>query len=672
MKTGRWQSVQARGLPIVNFLTGSVRMLPVIVAALVVLGAANAGVAASAKQQAVWQQVMTLAGKDQFGAAEQAALNAKEPALATLVRWMSYRSSSPDAGFVEIASFIDANPDWPLLATLQRRAEEAISPATPSAELLAWYKDREPLTAPGLHALVQALMDAGQRDKAATVARKGWQNLSFTPSQEDAFLASFSGLLREQDHWVRLDRLLWERDNAAAQRMYARVSFDHQALARARIALQDQNGKPDAAVAQVPPALRNDPGLVYERVRWRRHNELNAEAIDLLNHPARNKVYPEKWWTERNILARRALREGAISRAYQTAADHALSPDDNVREYAEAEFLAGWIALSFLKDDATALNHFQRLWQASEIPLIRSRAAYWLGRTYEARKDQKKAKEWYGKGAPYVTAFYGQLAASRLGHKHWQLPADPPVSKEDHKRFERWELAKAAQILLEIDNDLARAFLIRMIETAKTPGEKVLVGKLATRHGRDDLAVVVARRADRDGVFLIEAGWPVPKTIRSSDPEHALVLALIRQESGFMSAVRSSAGARGMMQLMPDTAKRVAKSLKVPYHPGKLDDPSYNIRLGSHYLSGIIDDFSGSYIMSLAGYNAGPGRPRRWAMEFGDPRNGEIDPVDWIEMIPFTETRGYVQRIMESLSIYRRKLGTPINTTLEADLKRSR
>lgn len=633
------------------------------------LSAAPQPVLAASGAPKATREVFAAVRKDRHDEAERIALAAKDRLLAKLVRWMAYTKPNANVSFAEIASFIESSPDWPLMTTLARRAEEAITAATPDEQVLAWFAKRRPETVDGAMALARALLNAGRRDEAVAVIRAAWVEGGFGVMQERQFLTLFGDHLEKDDHWRRLDRLLWERQEAAAQRMLLKVEPSRRLLAQARLALQDGKANPEPAIAAVPKQMRDDPGLIHDRVRWRRQKDLDEDAIDLLSHPARNKVKPESWWQERGILARRALQKGLVSRAYQTAADHGLEAGST--QYAEAEFLAGWIALRFLEEPQTGLAHFQRLWDAVTTPLSRSRAAYWAGRAAEAAKDDKAAKAWYTKGAQYLTAYYGQLSAARLDDHRWPLPKAPQPTADDVTRFEGREMVRAIRLMLDAgEHQHLRAFFIRLNDVVDSPGERTLVANLAADGGRDDLAVTVARRADRDGVFLVEKGWPVPPLQAENTPEKALVLALIRQESGFMTDVQSPVGARGLMQLMPATAKQVAKSIKVKYSPGKLDDPDYNVRLGSAYLTDLIDSFEGSYILALAGYNAGPSRARRWIKDHGDPRDPQVDVVDWIEMIPFTETRNYVQRVMESVAIYRRRLGKDAGPTLEADLKR--
>lgn len=614
------------------------------------------------------RQAVAAAKKDRFDEALRTARQSRVKVAPLLVTWMAYVSGRSEADFAKLTAFIDSNPDWPLMTQLVKRAEESITAATPNAEVLAWFDHHPPTTADGGGAYARSLFALGRNEQAIKVVRETWTNLSFGALQERQYLSLFSDHLRYEDHWGRLDRLLWDRQETSVQRMILKVDAGHRSLAQARLALQNGKANPEPLINAVPVGLRDDPGLIYERVRWRRQNDLDDEAIELLRHPSRNKIRADLWWQERAILARRALQKGHVSRAYQTAADHGL---EGGTQYVDAEFLAGWIALRFLDDRDTATLHFSRLYEWASHPISRGRAAYWAGRASEAG-NESKARDWFTRAARYSTTYYGQLGASKLGEHHWPLPDDPRPAPEDISRFETRDVVAAAKLLMELgDSEQLRAFFIRLNDIVHTPGERALVAQLASRSGRNDLALTVARRSDREGVTLVEAGWPVPSlNAQDGQPEMALILALIRQESGFMADVESPAGARGLMQLLPSTASRIAKAIKLQFHPDKLDNPDFNVRVGSAYLGSLLSDFQGSYILALASYNAGPGRARRWIKENGDPRQPNVDVVDWIEMIPFGETRNYVQRVMESVAVYRQRLGKPAGPNLETDLKR--
>jgi len=623
----------------------------------------------SPSDEKAYREAFAHAQRGRFEDAHQWAARASDKLLGTALKWMHYVEPRSGASFAEITRFISANPSWPQQTTLRRRAEEAITVATPAAEMLAWFDANPPVTVDGKMAYGGALLTAGRRDHAIAVLRDAWVGGTFGVLQERNFVARFGDMMRPEDHVARLDRLLWDRHEDAAQRMVLRVDMPHRLLAQARLALMNNKPGVDAAVDRVPKALANDPGLIFERVRWRRQHDLDDGAYELLRTRPALGPRGDSWWTERAILARRALQKGFISRAYDIAKHHGLNEGAS---FAEAEWLAGWIALRFLDDRKVALEHFKRLYDNVETPISRSRGAYWAGRAAEAMKDAKAAETWYERAAAHVTTYYGQLAAGRLSKDHsWPLPADPLPDADDIAAFERQPLVQVARMLAEIGREeQAAPFVLRLHELAKTPGQRALAASLAASVRRPDLAVSIARRADREGVPMIGSGYPVPK-LDVTRPEKALVLALIRQESGFHERAVSAVGARGLMQLMPATARSMARLMKVGYAPQRLHEPEYNVRLGTRYLGDLIEGFNGSYILSLAAYNAGPGRVRSWIREYGDPRNPEVDPIDWIENIPFSETRNYVQRVLESLQVYRRRLGaTDFQRSLERDLRR--
>ena len=630
----------------------------------------------SADDDRIYHQAFEAAHQDRYDLAYAAAAKAHNKLLNKTLHWLNYTQPNSGALFSEITAFILANPDWPQIATLTRRAEEAITAATPGAAVLEWFDVHPPQTVDGALAYGKALMTTGQGDKLEQLVRQAWTSGNFGPIQEREFLENFSDVLRTEDDVARLDRLLWDHQDEAAGRQSLRVDEAHRLLAQARMALDNGASNAEAVAARVPAQLKDDPGLIYELLRYRRQHDMDDRAIELLKHPSRNKVRPDMWWVERSALARRALQQGRISQAYDIASDHGLTTGNG---YAEAEWLSGWISLRYLNDRDVALRHFTDMYEHVSSAQSRSRAAYWAGRACDALGRGDDAVRWYNLAAQHVTTFYGQLAATRLDReRQWPLPADPLATAEDIDAFERHELVRVARMLAEIkETDLIRPFLLHMSDLATTPGQRALAANLATTLGRADIAVNVAKRSEREGVPLIASGYPIPPLGAGERPERALVLGLIRQESAFHFEAVSSAGARGLMQLMPATAAKVAKALKMVFKKksalaGALtSNPRLNVKLGSTYLGDLLNDFGGSYVLSIAAYNAGPTRVRRWLHDFGDPRSADVDPVDWIENIPIGETRNYVQRVLEGVQIYRRRLGaTELLLSLEGDLKR--
>ena len=444
--------------------------------------------------------------------------------------------------------------------------------------------------------------------------------------------------------------------------MLARVSPEYRDLGRARLMLMGRVGGVDNAIARIPAHLVDNPGLVYERARWRRRKGFDERARILLDPLPEVLVRPAAWWREARIQVRGALGVGEISLAYRLAANHRQSDRKHV---AQAEWLAGWIALRFLEDPAIAFQHFATLFEGVRYPISVARAAYWCGRAAAANGDAPLATEWFERAASYTTTYYGQLAAAEIApRKAMALPPMPVATEADVKHVEGLEIYQVARALANLGHaDLIDRFVEKLGLMATTAGEHLLVAKTALDAARRDLSVKSARRSSWSGVPLIAYGYPLTPVseTRMTINDKALILAMIRQESGFDGSAISRSGARGLLQLMPATARAVARKLDMTYSKTRLlSDRDYNITLGSGYLAELLDDFDGSYVLALAAYNAGPGRVKSWIRTHGDPRDTSVDVIDWIELIPFDETRNYVQRIIEAVPVYRYLLGSEV------------
>ena len=628
---------------------------------------------ASAKKSATpLRQGFAAAKKGKWAGVERLERRARDPLSAMILRWLRLRAPNSGAKFTEIATFIAAHPAWPRQRDLLRRAEESMARAALSDQaVLAWFARRRPLTTPGRVRLGAAFLATGDELRARRIFRATWIENNFAPRQERHFYKLYRRYLSVEDHIRRLDRLLWDYRYYPTRRMYRRVTVKYRALAEARLSLRRMRGGVDRAIARVPAELRSDPGLVYERLRWRRRKGRDTDARELLADPPDELVRPGKWWRERAILARRALRAGHVSAAYSLASVHGLKEG---AAYLEAEWLAGWIQLRFLGEAKIAGAHFAALLGAARYPISRARGAYWAGRAAEAGADPDQARLWYARAAQFPATFYGQLALDReAGEAAFTLPPEPFVDRIERQAFAGHALVRAARLLAgtglaaEID-----PFIRRLTELGRAPGWRALTAGLAIRLERRDLAVWTAKRAVRDGINMVRAGYPVLDTAPPPGLELGLIFAVIRQESAFGERAISRRGARGLMQIMPRTARRVAKSLAKPYRRDRLtQDRDYNLALGKAYLGGLVRQFDGSYVLALAAYNAGPNRVRRWLRNNGDPRDAEVSAVDWVEMIPFSETRNYVQRVIENLHVYRQRLGqTRVAFNPESDLRR--
>jgi soluble lytic murein transglycosylase len=594
--------------------------------------------------------------------ADAQAAAAGQPLAAKVLRW--HELVRAGAGFEAIAEFLERNPEWPLRETLMRRAEDATAPVTDDARVLDWFGARTPVSSQGALRLADAHRRTGDLDRSLAIARVVWRDMALAERVEKDLLQRYGSALTREDHAARVDRLIWERDYAEARRLLRLLDPDARLLADARIRLGRDTADAADVVARLPAGLGRDPGLLFERARYNRRNDHDELALAIHLGADMPLARPEIWWRERQPIARRLLREGRAAEALSlVAATRGLGPAHG-QAHTDALFLEGWIALRRTGDPARALDRFARLHEAARMPVTQARGAYWLGRAHEALGEPQVALGWYRQAATLDATFYGQMARLRLPEPERKAaPEGPPApTAEERARIERSELARAAILLADVGEDqLVKHFVRRLIDIARTPGEHRAAAQVAVGLGRPDLAVSAAKRAaQRAGILLPDEGWPTIQTPPGNAPERALVLATIRQESSFEADAVSSAGARGLMQLMPTTARAVADQLGFGHRHSVqrlTAEPLYNMALGQAYLAGLLNDYNGSLVVALAAYNAGPGRVAQWIREHGDPRADDVDPIDWIEMIAFEETRNYVQRVAENLAVYRRKLG---------------
>jgi soluble lytic murein transglycosylase len=604
------------------------------------------------------QQFFAKLNAGDAAAAHELAQKIGDKLIVKYERWAELSRGLAPASFAEISGFIEQNPDWPGQAGLKRQAEEALMLEGGDGTIITWFQDHEPQTREGRLRLGDALRAVGRGEEGNALIRRSWVEDSFSPTDEKLFLDKYAEIIQAPDHILRIDRLLWREQDEAARRQMRHVSADMQALAEARLKLQADNGGIDAALARVPARLKDDPGLLYDRLRWARENGNDAQARDILLNPPSELIRPDLWWAEREIQARHAINEDNGDLAYRLVRNHGLSGGGS--EFAEAEFLSGWIAFRMLSKPEVGLQHFDAVYRAARYPAGQARGAYWAGRAADAVGETVAATDWYIKSASSITTFYGQLAASRLGAAEMvRLPAEPQPSQADKAAFAKRDVVRLVQKLAQLGGvERIDPFILRLAEQAGTPGNAALVAELARSTGRTDLAVQVARKVQRDGIVLVDSGYPVLTMPKSpGEPEAALIHALIRQESNFNAAAVSKAGAQGLMQLMPATAKSIATKLGLPFAASRLaKDPTYNMEIGQAFIGNVLNSFSGSYVLSIAAYNAGPGRVRQWLRDIGDPRDGKLETIDWIERVPFSETRNYIQRVLEGLQVYRLRL----------------
>jgi soluble lytic murein transglycosylase len=638
-------------------LLGFPRVFLLLLVCVLVLGSGARAQEFSEAERPVVQAALAAAGTGDWAQASARAQQVKDPLPLKIVQWLQYTRGNAAARFAEISAFIDANPDWPHQKALGQHAEEALQFESDDTAA-AWFKRHPPTSAVGKGRDAEIMLNRGDTTRGLAALRAVWIAGNFTPSEEHGFWTRHGAQLSTTDNWQRLDRLIWDNQVEAARRMLPLVTQDYRALGEARLALATGAARADAMVARVPAALRADPGLVFEQLRWDRKKDMVDVAAQILLAQSGDPVHPAAWWGERQLIARRMLAGGNAQQAYKVVQQHGTLEGE---AFAEAEFLSGYIALRFMKDPALAFDDFAHILARVSSASGKARAAYWGGRAAAAQGKGELATKWYAAGADHMTTFYGQLAAHQLGAAAPARPmVEPRPNAEQFARFNAQELVRAARLFLDAGGreHHAKAFLLRQAELAKTPLDYAMLADLAETHGRIDLAIAVARRAGDAGMPLMVHGYPVTTLPSGGNAERPLLLAIVRQESGFETDAVSPVGARGLMQLMPATAASIASKMQLPYSAERLTaDALYNVLLGRTYLEQMIDDFGGSYALAIAAYNAGPGRVRQWLHEFGDPRGHDIEMVDWIEMIPFTETRTYVQHVLENLQIYRIQSG---------------
>lgn len=589
--------------------------------------------------------------------AESQVARTKDPLAKKLYYWAYYTKSPGPFRFNRISAFMRQIPDWPQQGTLQLAAEKSIQADTPPDEIIRWFDANPPLTADGMDKYMKALSAQAQTKNMGLVISKWWGDANLTSDQQDYFLRKYGKIISKDAQKRRFNTTLYRGQSGNARAISRVLGHGYPQLAEARLALAAGDSGVDRLINMVPAHLKNDPDLQLERLRWRRKKNMDFEALEILHNapPPQLIANSDAWWRERNILTRRLIERKQYESAYLVVSKHGLSSGES---FAEAEFLSGWLALRFMKKPWNAFLHFENLYKNSAMPLTKSRAAYWAGRASEDLKYPDIAKKWYESGARYSTAFYGQLSLAKLGRDSEQATSDPPIPVPIRVKFEKDERIQAARILYKAgDQTDAGAFLRAYVSTADTQAEFYLAAELAHDWDRPNDSVAIAKKAAVKGVVMAEYAFPtILSRVKSVTGEWALVHGLIRQESAFDSRAKSSAGARGLMQLMPATAKEVAKKSGSGYSIDWLTDrPDYNIKLGALYINKMFSRFDDCYPMAIAAYNAGPGNVNKWIKSLGNPCDGSIDMIDWIELIPISETRNYVQRVLEGVYIYRQK-----------------
>jgi soluble lytic murein transglycosylase len=620
------------------------------------------------------ENVIELVRKKKPADATEAEAAISDPVARKLAEWIILRSDDNGASVERYRAFIAANPSWPSQTFLRRRGEAALwDDHRDDATVWGWFENESPLSAKGKFSLAKVMIARGDRSNAERLVRDAWRNDSMSEETENTALDLFGALITPGDHKARMDLLLYGSEQEAAMRAAKRLGANQVALAKARNATYRKASNTKTLLDAVPRELHSDPGYIFNRIQLLRREEKFAEAAQLMLSAPKDpgRLYNlDEWWIERRLLSRKMLDVGEHRTAYLIARDAALPARDIYKT--EQEFTAGWIALRFLNDPATAAQHFARIGVGSVNPTALARAGYWQGRAAEAAGRAQEARAAYTRAAEQSTSYYGQLARAKLGLPQIALNGVPGARG---RGTERLEIVRAVQLLYALDErELAIPIFGDMGENGD-PDALVGLGELAARNSDARGMLLLGKAALNRGLPFDFYAYPVTG-IPSFKPigpevEQGVIYAIARQESAFNPAVVSPAQAYGLMQVTPDAARYVCKRHGASYDLGRLkNDSAYNAALGAAELGGLLEDYRGSYIMTFAGYNAGRGSVKKWVERYGDPRDPKVDAVDWVEQIPFSETRNYVQRIMENLQVYRARFGGGTRLQIEADLRR--
>jgi peptidoglycan lytic transglycosylase len=620
------------------------------------------------------ENVIDLVRKHKPADATQAEAAISDPVARKLAEWIILRSDDNGASVERYRAFIAANPSWPSQTFLRRRTEAALwDDHRDDATVWACFENESPLSAKGKFSLARAMIARGDRANAERLVRDAWRNDAMSEDTESAALDLFGALLTPGDHKARMDLLLYGSEHEAALRAAKRLGAGHVALAKARIAAFKKAANTRALLDAVPRELHGDPGYIFSRIQLLRREEKFAEAAQLMLGAPKDpgRLYNlDEWWIERRLLSRKMLDVGEHRTAYLIARDAALPARDIYKT--EQEFTAGWIALRFLNDPATAAQHFARIGVGSVNPTALARAGYWQGRAAEAAGRAQEARAAYTRAAEQSTSYYGQLARAKLGLPQIELNGVPAGRG---RGIERLEIVRAVQLLYELDEREIALPIFSDLGENGDPDALVGLGELTSRYNDARGMLLLGKAALNRGLPFDFYAYPVngipPFKQFGPEIEQSIVYAIARQESAFNPAVVSPANAYGLMQVTPDAGRYVCKRAGVSFDLSRMKtDPVYNTALGAAELGGLLEDYRGSYIMTFAAYNAGRGSVKKWVERYGDPRDPKVDAIDWVEQIPFSETRNYVQRIMENLQVYRARFGGGTRLQIEADLHR--
>jgi peptidoglycan lytic transglycosylase len=624
--------------------------------------------------RAALKQAIQLVQQHKLGDATKLVASIDDPAAQKLLQWALLRDPDSRADFDQYNSFIQSNLNWPSIPLLRRRAEARLWQERRDAATLRRFVGMQPTSAYGRLAMARLLLAEGDHADAAREVQTVWQSAELSAELETIVTNVFRDQLTAADDLVRMDRRIGAKDFGGAMRAAKRLGSAQVAIVNACQEAEANTRKSEALLAAVPKDAQADLGYALCRLHWLLVHDDVAAAVKLVDGISADDLrrqYTDGWWRECRTLVRRLLDLGDPNTAYRVVRQVAEPANPYYR--AEFHFMPGWIALRFLSDPIIALRHFTKIDEGSSDPIVLARAAYWRGRAFEAAGQLDKMNEQYARAAHYSTAYYGQLARARMGVSDIALrPLPVPEPNLDDVRS---DVVRAAEVLYAIGElDLVLTFVSELAESSTDLAALTAVGELTARHHDAQAMLILGKTALARGLPMERYAFPeigVPTyTPIAPAIEHCVVYSVVRTESAFDQRDTSPANAVGLMQVTPEAGRDTAKRFGVAYDWQRLvSDPVYNTQMGTAEISGLLKEYTGSYLMTFAGYNAGRGRVRQWVAQHGDPRDPNVDAVDWVERIPMAETRNYVQRVMENLQVYAARLGASV-ATIEPNLHR--
>ena len=606
------------------------------------------------------KDVFSLIKKGKWNSALEQSKKVKNKEFKNLIVWLYLKQNGNQATFSDYQNFISENEDYPRIGRLRYMAEhKIILKNTTPRSIIDWFNDDKPLSGTGKIKLGEAYLKTGEIELGTNFIKSGWVKADLSKSDVRYYRKKFRKILTTQDHLKRADYLAWDNQYWDLKRMLPYLPKKEKLLYNARFILMTNSYGVDKAIADVPKELINDLGLQYNRLKWRtRRNRLEG-SLEILRkfHGEETLVYPELWWKLRENITRDLIYQKKYSLAYEVSSNHHLNEGP---EFADAEWISGWLALSFLNKSELAIKHFENFYKNVGYPISLARGAFWLGLAHEKSNNSIEAKKYFKEGSKFTNTYYGQLAFNKINlGQDFKLSPEHELSDDYEKEFNKNKLIPHVILLKELNRtEFSKDILKHLATLDVEKGSEILAAKLSTKVSRFDYAIQISKQASYEKRFINLFNYPVipiPTEINGKQmPSQELLLAIIRQESEFDARANSHVGAQGLMQIMPGTAKLVARNLKTTYSKSLLkSDPNYNIKLGTYYFNSLLDDYDGVFPFAIGAYNAGPNRIKSWVKRYGDPNKGEINFIDWIELIRFKETRNYVQRVIENINVYK-------------------